>query len=469
MCSILQVYFFNVNDWDFSYFITQPWRIANGWDAAVPFATAFDGGAFYAHHFTPIAFLLAPFVGLLPSPFTLAVLHACSAGLLAFVLPRLVRQIYRDFAGDLRQQWRWTAFFTLFVFFCFAPYLGAFRYSTHYTTLVTPFAALAVLCLHQRRFRLAALCCLLVLMAQERAAVGVFGIGMYAFLLLKQRRLGVCLCAVSCIWFFAAVKLALPLLRIYSGNAQAGYAFQGALQPTALLGEKAVFLGKILCATFFLPLCGRRAALAALSALPIIAVSLASNRLGMLTFSFHYQDIPSVFFLLSMSYGVLWIQRHLRAVQWKKLLAGALLCYCVVTLATATRENNPLVRAGRLLTNPEARELRTLNQDIKIFDALPENVMLYVQSGLGPRLALHKNRFVACRQILARAADEAGIVVFSPICGQYMLGGSYKEVTALADSLPGLQMVRDNGRLRIYVSGKLAAMEPSFVERLKKI
>lgn len=110
-----------------------------------------------------------------------------------------------------------------------------------------------------------------------------------------------------------------------------------------------------------------------------------------------------------------------------------------------------------------------LNRDIRVFDDLPENVSLYVQSGLGPRLALHKFRYLACKKLLPQAADESSVVVFSPVCGQYALGGSYAEVMALADSLPGLQLIKDNGRLRIYVSERLAAAEPLFVEKLKAI
>ena len=465
--TLLQVYFFNVNDWDYSYFITQSWRIANGWDWCVPFADA-GGAPFYAHHFTPFSALLAPLMGLFPSPFTLAVLHACSAGLLAFILPRFVRQIYRDFAGDQQAQWYWTAAFLLLIFGVFAPYLGAFRYASHYTTLVTPFVALSLLCLHQRRFRMAALCCLLVLVAQERASVAVFGIGMYAFMLLKQRRLGVCLCAISCIWFFGAVKVALPLLRIFAGHVSE-YAFASSVQPSAIWQEKMIFLIKLFCLTLFLPLCGRRAAQAALCAFPVLAVSLISDRESMMTFSFHYQDIPSVFLLLSMAYGCLWLQGHIRAGLWKPLFASTLVIYCLLSQVTSAGIYTPLRLMASLLTNPDMPSRVALNRDIRVFDDLPENVSLYVQSGLGPRLALHKFRYLACKKLLPQAADESSVVVFSPVCGQYALGGSYAEVMALADSLPGLQLIKDNGRLRIYVSERLAAAEPLFVEKLKAI
>ena|GEM_PF-1024434 len=469
-CSTLQVFFFDVNDWDFSYFLTQPWRIAQGWDAAVPFADSVSVDVFWAHHLTGLGFLLAPLFRIFPSPYTLALLHACACGLTAFALPRLVRQIYADFAPaqDRESRLRWSALCLLVIFFFFQPYLGAFRYATHYTTLVSPLTFWAVLWLHQRRMTRFWLCCCVICLAQERAVVTVCCLGMYAFLLLGERRLGVALCALSCLLFFGAVKVALPWLREWAGCADTGYAFQNGLAPLAMLPEKGRFLAVCLLCTLGLPLCGRRAAAAALCALPLLAMALVSNREGMFDFWHHYHDIAAVFLLCAMAYGLLRLQERLPARHWKRLFALGTLVYCVAHVASPYQASQPVVRSAMLLTLPHADELRRLNDDIRVFDNLPEHVALYVQSGLGPRLSLHKNRYLACATAIKQAAAHVSLMALSPLCGQYELGGSYAEIAAMADAAPGLTLLADTGRLRIYASERLCAEAPGVAAGLRR-
>ena len=66
--SVLQMRSFVINDADFGYFITQIWRVWNGWDWQAPFSNVYEGKPFYAHHCTPLTALLAPLVGPWKSP-----------------------------------------------------------------------------------------------------------------------------------------------------------------------------------------------------------------------------------------------------------------------------------------------------------------------------------------------------------------------------------------------------------------
>ena len=66
--SLLQIWAFVLNDGDFSYFLTQPWRVWNFGDWNVPFAENQDGAPFHAHHLTPFSALLAPVIGLFGAP-----------------------------------------------------------------------------------------------------------------------------------------------------------------------------------------------------------------------------------------------------------------------------------------------------------------------------------------------------------------------------------------------------------------
>lgn len=113
--SVLQMRSFVINDADFGYFITQIWRVWNGWDWQVPFSNVYEGKPFYAHHCTPLTALLAPIVGPWKSPYPLSILHGAAAGAMAFILPRLVRVLHAEAEGDSAEgdsaagKWVWTA------------------------------------------------------------------------------------------------------------------------------------------------------------------------------------------------------------------------------------------------------------------------------------------------------------------------------------------------------------------------
>ena len=150
--SVLQMRSFVINDADFGYFITQIWRVWNGWDWQAPFSNVYEGKPFYAHHCTPLTALLAPIVGPWKSPYPLSILHGAAAGAMAFILPRLVRTLHAEAEGDnAAGNWVWTAGVMLVLFFFFRPVLTPWSRQVHYTTLVTPVLMLAVLMLHQRR------------------------------------------------------------------------------------------------------------------------------------------------------------------------------------------------------------------------------------------------------------------------------------------------------------------------------
>lgn len=460
--SFLQLRYFALNDVDFSYFLVQPWRIWTFGDWNVPFANAIEGGApFWAHHLTPLSALLAPVIGLFPSEYALAAVHAASAALMAFLLPRLAREIYGGESG----RWLWGAAVCLLLFFFFRPYMAAWHRQTHFTTLVAPILALACLCLHKRRVCAAFACALVVCMGQERASVSVFGLGMYAFLLAGQRRAGIVFCSLSALWFFGATQVWLPLMRGLAGVANTDYIMLGRIGPLADWPEKLVFLCRICLFCCFLPFCGRRAMSCACCSLPNLSMALLSGRPGMYDLKGQYEDLPSVFLLLSMLYGLCWLQGKLPARLWKRLFASGVCVYWLLVSPSNAGWYNPLVTSARILAASGKTELDKLNEDIGLLKDLPDSITPYVQSGLGPRLGLHKNRLLLQRNVIDEMPVNA-LLVFSPLAGTHELGGAYDDVLKLADNNPGFGLLFDTGRLRVYASSGLLAARPEFIRNL---
>lgn len=461
--SYLQVRYFVLNDWDFGYFLTQPWRISQGLDCNVPFAAVVDGAPFWAHHFTPLSFVLAPLFKLFPTEYTLSFLHAGSVTAVAFLLPRLVRQIYAKSADEGR--WLWTAGFLLLIFFMYRPFISAWSRQTHFTTLVSPFLALALLCLHKHWRGGAIFCALMLCLGQERASVAVFGLGMYAIFLLREKKLGLFFCTFSAVWFFGVTQAVLPWLREYAGAANTAYVMTARIGPMADWPQKLRYIFLFCAFSCFLPFCGKKALLCACCALPNIAMSLVANISGMYDFKGQYEDLPAIFLLLSMAYGLQWIQGKLSGKQWHRLFAAVVCLYWLVILSTTSGWYTPAATTVRLLTSPERPVLEILNAEIAPLQApLPEDVTLYVQSGLGPRLALHAGRRLLRADILQQPQEHA-LIVMSPLCGTFGLETSVAEAIKMADSHKGLVLLYGSDRLRVYASRDVAAAETELGQR----
>lgn len=470
--SFLQMQSFVINDTDFGYFLTQPWRIWQGWDWRVPFAEEVEP-PYYAVHLTPLSLFLAPFIGLFPSPYALSVLHALAAGAIAFLLPRLVHCLYtreRSVPASRPlpdQAWIWTALALLLIFFAFRPFLAAWTRQTHFTFLVTPFLALGCLYLLKGRSGLAVACAIVVCLGQERAAAQVFGLGMYAWLLMGERRLGIGLCLLSCVWFFGATHVWLPMMRTLA-NAGDGYFFGQQFMPFAELEKKAAVLGMLCVYTAFLPFCGRRALLTAACALPTLGMMLvSSSRYHMLHFSGHYYDMASIFLLLSMAEGLRWLQSHLAIRRWKTLFAAGTAAYLLLMLTAQTGWYNPLITSLRLLHSPHRAEFLQLARELAPLRRVPDDVTLYAQSGLGPHVELNRERYRARAGILEAPLKKA-VIAISPLATNEYLGAGQAEFSARADAHPDLALLWDTGRLRVYASRDLAESHPEFLERLKR-
>lgn len=227
-----------------------------------------------------------------------------------------------------------------------------------------------------------------------------------------------------------------------------------AIAPAALPAKKALFLLKLLGVTLCLPLCGKRALFSALCALPTLSLSLVSNRSSMLTFMFHYQDMATAFLLISMIYGYQWLQAHIgegRPRLWKRGVALVMIGYAVACIATP-RFQNPIRIMQKIVFDERFKDWHSLNHDIRVFENVPEDVSLYVQSGLGPRLALHPRRFLVYNPSLSLADPGKSLFVLSPLAGSYQLAGGYKRGVLLAEANPRLHLLASNGRLRVYAS-----------------
>ena len=478
--SVLQMRSFVINDADFGYFITQIWRVWNGWDWQVPFSNVYEGKPFYAHHCTPLTALLAPIVGPWKSPYPLSILHGAAAGAMAFILPRLVRALHAEAEGDSAEgnsansNWVWTAGVMLVLFFFFRPVLTPWSRQVHYTTLVTPVLMLAVLMLHKRNWWALAGCCFVVFLAQERAAPSIFCLGMYAFLLLGMRRVGLVLCTLSGLWFVTVTKVWLPYMRELAG-AGSGYAFGKFVNPVGGWDLKLQYYLRLLAYCWFLPLLGRKALLCLLCTLPYLGMVAVSDYGQMWAMAGQYEDLPGVFLLLAICHACMWVQGRLWPALWKKILPVAAALMAVIMLCTQTGWYNPAATVARLLQHPDAPAYARLRDSLATLPEFPPSVRVWAQSGIGPHVFYPYKRYIADIKHMGGSLDDS-VVILSPYAGTaYLAGGGggvsrgeFEQGKAFFDAHPDLVCVKDNGVMVVYVGKKLQETQAELVRQLRQ-
>lgn len=441
--AVVQLYFFKSNDWDFSYFSVLPWSIGNGYGWQVPFHEVLTGIPFYAHHWEPFLLVLVPFLTVFDSPYTLSVLHSLALGSWFFLLPVLVKIIFseagrKDYEG-------WALFFVVLLFF-YMPFMGPWRYQTHETTLASPAIFLALIALHRKKVFWAYLWCVIVASAQERSAIVVFSVGMYAALLLHMRKLGLGLCLGACIYFWGVVKLLLPFLR---GGLP--YAFNDQISPMADLGEKARFLFNYLAYTLFLPLAGRRAMLAASCIAPMLGMALISNRKGLYSFAHQYQDISAPFMLVAAIYGILWL---LQKNVFQRIPTSMRYAGCIIIFFFSfwgSRFSHPVLLVPVDFYEDSSHGRTLLHRDLDTLLEYSKDKKLFVQSEVGPTVSMRIERYTLDSDAV-QANHSNSVLAISPLFQESFTLGQYSEALQKLDANSSLQCIADTGVLRIYAT-----------------
>jgi len=440
--SVTQLFFFKTNDWDFSYFSVLPWNIANGYGWHVPFHEIDTGIPFYAHHWQPFISLLVPIVYLFETPYALSVVHELAIGSWFFIVPYIIKIIYLERGQENYEHV--ILFFLLFMFFYY-PLLGPWRYQTHITTLVSPAIFLSIIALHKKKFKTAFFWCVIIASGQERSAVAVFSVGMYSLLLLGQGGTGIILCSFSTLYFASVVKLLFPLLR--DGQP---YAFSDCIVGPYDILKKITFIFNYILYTAFLPVFGKKAFLTFFCLLPLFSMALISNREGLYSFQFQYQDISAPFVIISAIYGSLWLSEKKIVGRFSKKILVVFACIIFASSFWLSKASHPLSLIPWYFYKNPVNSVVLLHGDVSNLLQISNGHVLYVQSGIGPIISMRKDRFVVHQGNLNNEFTNS-IVAISPMCDQYLLG-DYETAQKLLTENPTLKLISDTGRLKIFAS-----------------
>lgn len=444
--SVLQVYFFQVNDFDFGLYLNLIWNIGIGKGWATSLYQDLYGMSFLGDHLVLGAALFAPLLQIWQSPFCLAVLHGLMTGLSLFILPWLVKAIVQS--QNACDNYLKQALFVSLFLFVNKIFLAPWAFQTHMGTLFAPCVLLAVLALHKKWYALLVICCALLLVAQERSSVSVFSVGMYAFLLLRQRVLGMVLCVISAVYFVVAIKVVIPMMR-----GQSAYLYTKMIAPMFDAGKKARYVFWLFTASGGLPLFGGKALLASCCALPLIALNIVSERSPMYSVHFHYTDTISLFLAIASIYGIQAIvawsaQRRLHT---RFVWLGLALLLSVI--AIADRKYSPMWKAYALLHSPQKNEYHLLNKELAPFITVPDTITVYTHKGLGPSFALRSERRDATPERVAQNLEKT-LIVLSPVVG--MWATDFPALLNSAKTNTSLQIVHNSPRLHVFATHDVA-------------
>ncbi len=435
---LYKVYCFEAQEMDYGLFTNIIWNFSqgNGWHTSL--YAGQERVNFLADHLALFIPLISPAYILFPSPYTLSILHGAAYTATFFLVPVIVREIWRS-AG--REDYLHAALFLTLALSVFKGFTAAWRFQSHMTTLTMPFVLCALIALHRNALKWAAFWCVLLTLGQERSALATFGVGTYAMFITGNPRFGFATCLFATSYFFAAVKWIIPSFSPITGR----YIYTSSINPLHDLWGKLLFSLNLFVYWFMLPLAGKRAILAMVSIGPLVAVGLISNRSAMYSFGNQYQDYASVFLCVASAHGFLWISKKKLFVKIPKYVLLTTGIACITFSANYSFHSLPVRTILKIQKIPHIEQL---NADISHYQNIPTKMTVYATPLIVTRFALRKNLQHLSVSALRRPI-QSGIIFIAP---RFHTPKELQDMLATIAANPTLRLAADTGELLVYES-----------------
>jgi len=306
------------------------------------FLVTLDASSFSAHnmlgatHFSLIYYVLVPFYWLFPKPETLLILQSFLLGLPGVIIYFLARQKTKN---------EFLALAFCLSYLLYTPVHNINLFDFHELACAPLLILSALYFLENKKYAWFVVFFILSLFIKEDVALSGIGIGMYIFLVKKQRWFGIIVALFSAIYFIATLKIFMPFLGSgavanfsdrYSQMILPGHHGYVAILYTMITKPlyalkvifwnkyKILYLFKILAPLLFLPLCNN------IGTVILIVPSLLVNLLSSYKPQYNIRDqyagvvIPFLYFT-----AILATQRMV-SVKVKKMLAVLLIAIGVI-------------------------------------------------------------------------------------------------------------------------------------------
>lgn len=187
---------------DLGMFTHVMWNTING--NLLYFQVYGKGINFLGEHMSPILLVLVPFYWLYPDPKTLLFIQTVLISLGAI-------PIYLIAMNLLKERFASLCFVIAYLYYPFTGRVNLFEF--HEICFVIPFLLFCFYFLQRRNYKLYYLFIILSLSVKEEITIATFMIGLFAFLAMKERKLGVITMIISVMWAVVAIKILIPFFR----------------------------------------------------------------------------------------------------------------------------------------------------------------------------------------------------------------------------------------------------------------
>ncbi|MEW6607165.1 MAG: DUF2079 domain-containing protein [bacterium] len=187
---------------DLGMFTHVMWNTING--KILYFQVFGKGINFLGEHMSPILLLLVPFYWVYPDPKTLLFIQTVLISFGAIPVYLIAISVLKDrFAG--------LCFVVAYLFYPFTGRVNLFEF--HEVCFVIPFLLFCFYFLQRRNYKLYYLFMILSLSVKEEISIAIFMIGLYAFLVMREKKLGLITIVISIIWALLAIRVLIPFFR----------------------------------------------------------------------------------------------------------------------------------------------------------------------------------------------------------------------------------------------------------------
>ena len=242
-----------------------------------------------ADHFVPNLLLFYPFFKIYPSFLWLTAFQIAAFLSSVFVLIRIGRQV-------IPHNQDWLVFIAPALFLIHNLVALTVLHQTQPSAFSLPFILLAFSFAIDKKYVKMAIVLLFLLGFKENLALVWISLGMFFMVHLNKIKLGIFLIIMGIIFGLLVYFIIMPYFNDGSYPSHSGR-----FGPFSLITQKIFLITVSLISVGFLPLLAPKSLL---YILPAFGIALVSKTLTMLTFNYHYQDIPLTVLFIGVIYGL---------------------------------------------------------------------------------------------------------------------------------------------------------------------
>ena len=190
--SIIKFESFSASVYDLGIMIQTIWNTSNGWILQESINMGYPMMRFWMAHWEFIYIPIALIYKIFSSPYTILIVQSIVVSLGVFPIYWLAKEKLRN---------EIIAYVFSLSYLLYPAIQNANLCDIHGVTLAAPFLLFTFYYLQKRDIKLFTLFAFIAVLCREDSALVLFMLGIYAFLILKEKRLGIVVSTVSILWF----------------------------------------------------------------------------------------------------------------------------------------------------------------------------------------------------------------------------------------------------------------------------